>query len=75
MCRRGPCGGPFTGVSKLRLFLLRGQRGRRRGARAEQGWGLLPGSPLGAQQLCPGHAPARVPAAARLTPQTQPSRV
>lgn len=22
MCRRGPCGGPFTGVSKLRLFLL-----------------------------------------------------
>lgn len=22
MCSRGPCGGPFTGVSKLRLFLL-----------------------------------------------------
>lgn len=28
ICSRGPCGGPFTGVSKLRLFLLSGREAK-----------------------------------------------
>ena len=39
MCSRGPWGGPFTGVSKLRLFLLWGEGLEVGDKAATRGWG------------------------------------